>query len=112
MRAALNVTLDVSDDSTQQHDRVLDGPIRLFVSLHRVLCGDLCFAHFSYTISERNDCRLRVAFQRDLTVTKQVNELRHPLDCPRFLDSFFQRNAARDVLMSVFLHRDASYRFF
>ena len=68
----------------------------------------LCFAHFSCTISERDDYKLGVA-QRDLTVTKQVNELRHPLDCPRFLDSLFQRNAAHDVLMSVFLHRNVSY---
>ena len=32
-----------------------------------------CFAHFSYTISERNDCRFCVALQRDLTITKSMN---------------------------------------
>ena len=44
-------------------------------------------------------------------MTKQVTELRHPLDCPRFFDSLFERNAAHDVLMSVFFHRNARYRF-
>ena len=90
--ASLNVTLDGLDISTFQHHRVLDEPIRLCVSLHRV---DLCFVNFSHTISERNDCRLCVAFQRHFTVTKQVNELRHSFDCPRFFDALCQRNTAR-----------------
>ena len=66
-----------------------------------------CFAHFSYTISERNDCQFCVALHRYFTITKQVNEFRHSFNCPRFFDSIFS-----DVLMSVFIHRDAGYCFF
>ena len=72
------------------------------VPFHCILCGDFYFSHFSYTFSERNDCRFCVALQGDLTITKQVHEFRHSLNCPRFFNSLFQRNAAHGVLMSVF----------
>ena len=75
LRAALNVTLDDSDDSTYQHHCVLDEPVRFSVYFQFVLCGDFCFAHFSYTISERNDCRFCVALQCEITVTKLVTPL-------------------------------------
>ena len=110
--AAFNVTLDGSDDSMYQRLCVLGEPVRVFVSFHCVLCGDFCFAHFSYTISERNDCSFCVVLQRDLTTTKQVNEFRHPFSCLRFSDPLLQRNAAHDVLASVFFHRNAGYCFF
>ena len=56
--------------------------------------------------------RFCVALQRDLTITKQINEFRHPFDCPRLLDSFLQRNAAHDDLVSVFFHpMQASFIF-
>ena len=109
LRSAFDVALDGPDDSTNQHHRVLDEAIRFFVSFHCVFRGDFCFARFSYSISERNDCRFCVALQCDFTVAKQVNEFRHPFDRPRLFDSFLQRNAAHDVLMSFFFHCNASY---
>ena len=48
LRAAPNVAVDGSDDSTYQHHCVLDEPLRFFVSFHCVLCGDFCSAHFSF----------------------------------------------------------------
>ena len=42
LRAALNVALDGSNDSTYLHHCVLDKQDRFFV-----LCGDFCFAHVS-----------------------------------------------------------------
>ena len=53
---------------------------------------------FEKHVSERNDCRFCVTLQRDLTTSKQINELHHPFDCPPFFDSLLQRNAAHDVL--------------
>ena len=46
LRAALNVTLDGSDDSKYQHYCVLDEPVRIFVSF---------LAHCSYKISAISD---------------------------------------------------------
>ena len=73
---------------------------------------DLCFAHCSYTISERDYCTLCVALQRDFAITEQVNEFHRSLDCPRLLNSLLQRHTAHDVPASVLFHRDARYRFF
>ena len=69
-----DMALDCSDNSTQQHYRVLNEPIRLFVSFHCVL---RCNLHGNYTISERDYCRLCVALQRDFSTTKQVNDFHH-----------------------------------
>ena len=58
-------------------------PFESFVSLDRVLQRDLCFAILSHAISERDYCRLCVAFQRDLFVPQRVDESCHALACPR-----------------------------
>ena len=47
--AASSVTFDGSDDSTHQHHCVIDEPVRLLVTFHCILWGDLCFFTFSAT---------------------------------------------------------------
>ena len=48
---------------------------------------DFCFAQCSYTISERNYCKLCVALQCNFSISQQVDKLCHSLDCPWFFNS-------------------------
>ena len=43
------------------------------------------------------------ALQRDLTVTKQVNEFRQFFNCPRFFDSLVQRDTQYILLIPLIL---------
>ena len=63
-------------------------------------------AMHSHRISESISCRFCVAFQCDFAVSKLVDEL-WPLTCSWFFDSLLQRNAAHDVLVSVFFYHNA-----
>ena len=72
------------------HHCVLDEPDRWVVSFHCVPCCDFCFAHFCHAVSERNDC-----WFRSLSLFKA--------------DTLLQSDAARDVMMPIFFHRNARY---
>ena len=52
---------------------------------------------------------LRVAPHRALAITKQVDEAHHSINCPRFSNSFLQRDTAHDVPMPVCVHHNARY---
>ena len=64
LRAALHMALDGSDDTAQQHHCVLLDQSVSKVSSPMTVSSDVtsAFGILSYTISERNCCRLRVAF--------------------------------------------------
>ena len=67
----------------------------------------LFLAHVCHAVSERNDCWLRGALERDLAIPKQTDESHHYRNCPEFFGAFLQCDTAHDVLMPIFFHRNA-----
>ena len=68
------------------------------------------FLFLSWALSVGLDLSRLQHVQNHLCCTH--NEFRHSLDHPRLFDSLFQRDAAHDVLMLVFFHRNEFDCFF